>query len=168
MDPLAWKGLPISGTLSISGPRAQLASASLGLQVQCCCPETWLQVGMSPRAQGQGVSGPDVSQRTESSALDDQGHAGPADLAPCGYRGAREVEPSTGMVLLLQTQSTRGNSHRSVLRAPGDSPLGDALDSKGYKTDPRSSSGSQHSLWLKQLLLPGLCSLGLVGGRKPS
>lgn len=145
MDPLAWKGLPTSSTLSISGPRAQLASASLGLQVQCCCPETQLQVGMSPRAQGQGLSGPDVSQRTESSALDDQGHAGPADLAPCGYRGEREVEPSTGMVL-LQTQSTRGNSHRSVPRAPGDSPLGDPIDSKGYKTDPRSSSGSQHSL----------------------
>ena len=166
MNPSAWKGLPISGTLSISGPRAQLASASLALQVQCCCPEAQLQVGMSPCAQGQGLSGPDVYQRTESLVLDDQGHAGPCRPGPCGYRGAREVEPSTGMVFLLQTQSTRGHSHRSVLRALGDSPLGDPIGSKGYKTDPRSSSGGQHSLWLKQLLLPVLFSFSLVGGRK--
>lgn len=46
--PLAWKGPPISGTLSISGPRSPLASASQALEVKRCCPETHFQVGMSP------------------------------------------------------------------------------------------------------------------------
>lgn len=40
LDHLAWKEPPISGVVSISGPRAQLASAS-----QVWRPETWFQVG---------------------------------------------------------------------------------------------------------------------------
>lgn len=86
-----------------------------------CCPEIQVQVGMSPRAQGEGLSGPEVSQNTRPRPWMSATTWGPGELPFADRGGAKCWCSPDGFPSLNPTH--RGRCHRPVPSAPGDSPL---------------------------------------------